>query len=108
MNKSNKSNNNNTGFSINKQSSNKFISKNDRDSNTNKINLPIKTSNEKQRLKNQRKRSINNSSVSLDQYEIVTKKGNKFGLLEYKRQNEIQNFDIYNGNIIINIKFILK
>jgi hypothetical protein len=42
---------------------------------------------------------INNSNVnfSLDKFQNKTKKGIKFGLLEYKRINEIKNFDIYNS-----------
>jgi len=36
------------------------------------------------------------SNFSLEKFENKTKKGIKFGLLEYKRVNEIRNFDICN------------
>ena len=50
-----------------------------------------------------KKKTINGSNFSLDKFENKTKKGIKFGLLEYKRINEIKNFDIYNGKILINL-----
>ena len=42
------------------------------------------------------KKNNNVSNFSLEKFENKTKKGIKFGLLEYKRVNEIRNFDICN------------
>ncbi len=61
----------------------------------------VKTINRPNETKSHRRKetTINNSNAyfSLDKFENKTKKGIKFGLLEYKRLNEIKNFDIYNS-----------
>lgn len=49
------------------------------------------------------KKKANQSNFSLDKFENKTKKGIKFGLLEYKRLYDSKNFDICNCN---NKKFL--
>ena len=56
---------------------------------------PIKTIN---RPSESSRKKVTGTNFSLDKFENKTKKGIKFGPLEYKRINEIKNFDIYNGN----------
>jgi hypothetical protein len=81
MDKSTRSNNNNTNINL--------INHNNNNQNHLKSNKNI--------IKAKRI-SSSLSNISLDQYQFEnkTKKGNKFGLLEFKRLNEIQNFDICN------------
>jgi hypothetical protein len=82
MNKSNNNNNNNinnNNININ-QNLNKF------NKNNNFINF----------IPKRKSSSFNNISLDQFQFESKAKKGNKFELLEFKRLNEIQNFDICN------------
>ena len=73
-------------------------------SNSSRIHTPSKQKFEKNTIEikfQQKKKLPNNSNISLDKFENKTKKGIKFGLLEYKRLNEIKNFDICNGKFIL-------
>ena len=65
-----------------------------------KDNVFYTTKNNQRQSESLKKISNGGSNFSLDKFENKTKKGIKFGLLEYKRSNEIKNFDICNGNFL--------
>lgn len=90
-----KENFNNTSMEFN-QSKQKTNKKNN---NFSQLDALIENDRKNEIKKN--KRESNKSTISLDQFENKTKKGNKFGLLEYKRTNEIKHFDISNSNYLI-------
>lgn len=76
--------------------------------NNNSISIPNKIINEKysnEIIQNPKKKK-SSSNIPLDKFYNKTKKGIKFGLLEYKRINEIKNFDICNGKIFIHFHSI--